>query len=262
MVVNLEGMTSERKAGILQNLQSEILRLQGFKPANSPSVDLGLGPIRHCFPNATFPLGCVHEFLATRTEEAAATKGFIAGLLSTLVGNSGTCLWISAEPNIFPPALSNFGIHPDRFIFIDLNKESDVLWVIDESLKCGALAAIVGEVKDLSFTTSRRFQLAVENSKVTGFLLRKNTRNLNTTACVSRWKITSLLSDPIDDLPGIGYPKWRVELLRIRNGKAGVWDIQWANGRFQLVYDTPEIQQLPNPFVSPNYLSIHEKKVG
>jgi hypothetical protein len=36
----------------------------------------------------------------------------------------------------------------------------------------------------------------------------------------------------IDGLPGIGFPQWRVELLRIRNGRSGVWDLKWRDGRF------------------------------
>jgi protein ImuA len=106
---------------------------------------------------------------------------------------------------------------------------------MDEALKCGAISAVVGELHDLDFTASRRLQLAVEQSKVTGFVLRKNHRNIPATACVSRWKISPLPSDQIDNLPGIGFPKWRVELLRIRNGKSGVWDLQWRNGRFKTV---------------------------
>lgn len=41
--------------------------------------------------------------------------------------------------------------------------------VMEEALKCGGLAAVVGEVQDISFTASRRLQLAVEQSGVTGF---------------------------------------------------------------------------------------------
>ena len=253
-------MTTAKRVGIRATLQSDILRLEGFKPANSPAVDLGLGPLRMAFPNATFPLGCVHEFLAGRLEDAAATKGFIAGLLSSLMGNSRTSLWVSSSKTVFPPGLCSFGIHPDRFIFVDVQKDNDVLWVIDEALRCGAIAAIVGELRDLSFTTSRRFQLAVEQSKVTGFLIRTCSGKVNTTACVSRWRITSLASDTIDDLPGIGFPKWRVELLRIRNGKAGVWDLQWAQGSFKQ-YRQPEHTE-HNPFVSANQVSLQEKKVG
>jgi protein ImuA len=227
-------MIAQNKAEIIAGLQANILRLQGFKLMKNITTDTGLGPIKQAFPNATFPLGCVHEFLSTYEESAAASSGFIAGLLSSLMANSGTSLWISSSRTLFPPALKTFGIHPDRFIFIDLKKEKDVLWAMDEALKCGALTAVVGEMKELSFTASRRLQLAVEQSEVTGFILRHNSRKPNTTACVSRWRITPLPSGSIDDLPGIGFPKWRVELLRIRNGMPGAWDIHWTNRGFQI----------------------------
>jgi protein ImuA len=231
------------KADIISVLQQDILLLQGFKPSGNNAVDAGLGPIRHAFPNASFPLGCVHEFLSDRLEEVAATGGFVAGVLASLMGTKGTSLWISASRTIFPPALKSFGIEPDRFIFVDVKKEKDVAWAMDEALKCGALAAVVGEVNEMSFTTSRRLQLAVEQSQVTGFILRRNTRNLSTTACVSRWKITTLPSEPIDELPGIGLPQWRVELLRIRNGRPGAWNMKWEDGRFKLAGKPSLIEQ-------------------
>jgi protein ImuA len=227
-------MMSEKKAEVIEALQSSILRMQGFKLLRNPAVDIKLGPLKDAFPNSTFPLGCVHEFLSDQAEHAAASSGFIAGLLSSLMGNSGTTLWISSSRTLFPPALQSFGIQPDRFIFIDLQKEKDVLWAMDEALKCAAITAVVGEMKEISFTASRRLQLAVEQSQVTGFILRHNSGKVNTTACVSRWKITPLPSVPVDDLPGIGFPKWRVELLRIRNGIPGAWDMHWANDSFQL----------------------------
>jgi protein ImuA len=232
-------MSTVLKTHILKDLQTDILRMQGFKSVNNTALDLGLGPISHSFPNGTFPLGAVHEFLTPRAEDIAPTNGFIAGLLSSLMGNNGAALWISSSRTLFPPALRSFGLEPDRFIFLDLKKEKDVMWAMDEALKCSALSAVIGEVREIDFTASRRLQLAVEQSQVTGFILRNNyryagrtTENPNTTACVSRWKISSLPSGSESDLPGIGFPKWRVELLRIRNGKSGVWDIQWVDGRF------------------------------
>jgi protein ImuA len=239
-------MMPVRRADVIAGLQTDILRLQGFKHLNSTAVDVGLGPLKDAFPNASFPLGAVHEFLSVRTEDAAATSGFISGLLASLMGSNGTCLWISSSRKLFPPALKNFGIAPDRFIFIDVQKERDVMWAMEEALKCGALTAVVGEMQEISFTASRRLQLAVEQSQVTGFVLRSNFRHASrqiskphTTACVSRWKITPLPSTPIAiGMPGIGFPQWRVELLRIRNGKPGVWDIQWRDGRFLSSQDT------------------------
>jgi protein ImuA len=224
------------KADIIGELQKDILRLQGFTSKSNAALNIELEPLKDAFPNGTFPLGAIHEFLSSRVEDSAATSGFISGLLASLMRNSGTAIWISSSRTLFPPALKSMGLEPDRFIFLDLQKEKDILWAMDEALKCGALAAVVGEVREIDFTMSRRLQLAVEQSKVTGFILRNNFRKLNTTACVSRWKITPLPSESINALPGIGFPKWRVELLRMRNGKSGVWDIQFINGKFVPVY--------------------------
>lgn len=232
------GMMKVREADIIAQLQSDILRLQGIRPSSHTVVDPGLGPIVQAFPNATFPLGAVHEFLAAGKENTAATNGFIAGLLSSLVGINGAVMWISSYRTLFPPALKMFGIHPDRFIFTDLKKEKDVLWAMEEALKCDALVAVVGEIQDLGFTASRRLQLAVEQSQVTGLVVRNNSRKSGSTACVSRWKITTLPSHPVDDLPGVGFPQWRLELLRVRNGKPGAWDVRWINGKFELVEES------------------------
>jgi protein ImuA len=233
-----------KRAEIISELQKEILVLQGFKSANSPTVDIGLGPIKNAFPNSTFPLGAVHEFLSESAETNAATSGFISGLLSTLMGKNGTAIWISSSRTLFPPALKNFGLQPDRFVFIDLKKEKDVLWAMDEALKCGALSAVVGELREIDFKTSRRLQLAVEESQVTGFVLRNNPKPPNTTACVSRWQITPLPSETVDGLPGIGFPHWKVDLLRIRNGKPGSWDVMWKKGRFHSVGNEKQIPSL------------------
>ncbi|SKC64156.1 ImuA family protein [Ohtaekwangia koreensis] len=227
---------SQQKADILAGLQADILRLQGFKTVQNTVLEAGLGPLKHAFPNATFPLGAMHEFIAVRPEETAAAIGFMGGLLNLLMSSNRAVLWISSTRMLFPPALKGFDLSPDRFIFVDVQKEKDALWALDEALKCSALVAVVGELPNMSFTHSRRLQLAVEESQVTGFLLRNQPRTIGTTACVSRWQITPLPSATVDDLPGIGFPKWRVHLQRIRNGKPGTWDIQWTDGRFVPVY--------------------------
>jgi protein ImuA len=224
-------MLIERRADIFARMRNEILQLEGFKSSNNSIVDAGLGPICQAFPKASFPLGCIHEFLSLRAENMAATSGFVAAVLGMLMAQQGTALWISASRKLFPPALVSFGIHPDRFIFIDLKRQTDVLWAMDEALKCSGLSAVIGEMNDISFTASRRLQLAVEQSNSTGFILRQS-NHLHPTACVSRWKISALPSEVVDDLPGVGFPAWRVELLRIRNGKTGAWNIKWMDGKF------------------------------
>jgi protein ImuA len=222
------------KTSILAQLKKEILPLQGFKtPLEKLVADTGLGTINNAFPNATFPTGAVHEFIYSGQEDGAATGGFVAALLGSLMRTNGACLWISSRRLLYPPALSSFDIPPEKIIFIDLTKEKEIPWAMEEALKCEGISAVIGEMQELSFTTSRRLQLAVEQSRVTGFILRKDPRSSNTTACISRWKITCLPSELPGEMPGVGFPRWNVALVKIRNGSPGNWQVEFAEGRFR-----------------------------
>jgi protein ImuA len=224
------------KKDIITRLKREILPLGGLKgPHIGEGLDLGLGTLNESFPNGCFPLGSVHEFISDDVESVAVTSGFISGILGGLMKKGGVVIWIASSGTIFPPALKLFDIDPERIVFIDLPKERDVLWAMEEALKCCGLAAVVGEIPEFSFTASRRFQLAVEQSRVTGFILRSKPRNLNANALVSRWRIKSLPSASYEELPGLGFPRWNVELLKIRNGKPGSWQMEWAAQQFQYI---------------------------
>lgn len=222
------------KNGFFTKLQEDILALQGFRPSGGArQIDFGLGAVNAAFPNGEFPTGCVHEFVSTGPETAAATTGFMAGLLGKLMGEYGICLWIGIKPVVFPAALKSFGVEPHRVIFLDLQTEKDVIWAVEEALKCESLAAVVGELRNISFAESRRLQLAVEQSRVTGFLHRTSPRTVNTLACVSRWEIVPMTSQLEAGMPGVGHPCWRVTLQKIRNGEPGQWEMQWIAGRFE-----------------------------
>ena len=227
---------TDAKRNIISQLQKNIEVWEGFRPSAVDAVSsLGLGPVEAVFPNGIFPRGAVHEFLTGAPEHTAASSGFIAGLLAPLMQNGGACLWTGMARTVFPLSIKAFGIEPDRIIFIDVQKEKDVLWVMEEALKCCGLAAVIAEVRDISFMQSRRLQLAVEQSKITGFVIRKDAYKLDATACVARWKVTSLPAGTDDGLPGVGFPRWNVELLKVRNGNPGAWTVEWLAGRFNII---------------------------
>ncbi len=213
---------------VIEELQRQILKLQGNQPPSDQEQSLGLGPIEHAFPGKIFPRAAIHELISVNSESAASTNGFLSVMLSSLMQQNGSCLWISTRRTIFPPALKTFGIEPDRILFIDVNNVKDALWVMEESLKCNALNAVVGEFTALTFDESRRLQLAVEQSKVTGFIHRFKPKVENTVACVSRWKITPIFSELPDELPGMGFPRWNIDLLKVRNGKPASWQVKWS----------------------------------
>ena len=209
---------SDKKQTIINRLQTDILRWQGFVSAETPAAPIGLGPMEHAFPNAVFPRGSIHEFVCTSVEQTAASSGFISGILAALMGQGGVCLWISTSRSLFPPALKTFNVTPDLVIFITVNGEKEMRWALEEALKCEGLAAVVAESNRLDFVQSRRLQLAVEKSRVTGFILRSEPARVGTTACTARWQVSPLPSQLEPGLPGVGFPRWQVHLLKVRNG--------------------------------------------
>lgn len=231
----------------LYKLQKSILQLEGYKTTALDNVcNIGFKPIENVFPNKSFPIGSIHEFLSSSIEDTSATSGFVSGVLSKVMRLGGVCIWISSSRTIFPAALKSFGIEPDKIIFIDLKNERDVLYAMDEALKCDKLISVVGELKNISFKESRRFQLMVEQSRVTGFIIRHQPRVLNPIACIARWRIKSIASELKDNVPGVGFPRWNVELLKVRNGKPGSWKIEWSENSFTEIKENviaiPQIQ--------------------
>jgi len=233
------------KEDIISKLRQDILRWEGFRPPGPGEAgSFGLGPVESAFPNGVFPTGAIHEFISLGPEDTAACGGFIAGIVKTLLQPGGACLWVSWSRRIYPPALKLFGVDPDRVVFVDVPLLKDVLWVAEEALKCEGVAAVICEANQLSFMESRRLQLAVEKSQVTGFILRKDAKKLNTTACVSRWKISHVPSELRRGMPGVGAPRWKVELLKVRNGSPGVWTVEWSRRRFNTIVREKAIERL------------------
>jgi len=222
------------KAEVIKRLQQDILHLQGFKSKNSEENLLGLGPVEAAFPNGIFATGAIHEFVSQGSEETAATFGFVSAILSKLMTDSRPCIWVCPSRSLFPLALKKFNIEPAKLIFIETATDAESLWVMEEALKCDGMAAVIGEIPRVSFSQSRRLQLAVEKSKVTGFLLRA-VKTQNMLASIAKWHIAPVPSLSPDGIPGVGFSQWQVELLKVRNGKPGSWKVAWMPDGFKVM---------------------------
>jgi protein ImuA len=226
------------RSPIITRLEREILPLQGIRPISGLNAHCGFEPLNAAFPNQQFPAGAVHEFLCNSTEQKVSSLGFMSGILSTFTNNNAIA-WVGAARNLFPPALAQFGINPSQILFIHPRKQKDLLWTIEEVMKCEAITAVISEIPEFSFMASRRLQLAVETSGVTGFILRKEQKSM-TTASVARWRITAAQSKIPGQLPGVGFPQWNVELVKVKNGKPGQWQLAWIDGKFELTDSTAQ----------------------
>lgn len=223
------------KLAIVSQLQAEINALQGFGKICREPADDRLAPFSAAFPGNTFPTGAIHEFISYEVAHAAATTGFVSGIISKLSKEGSLCLWVAGGGKIYPAGLKHFGLEPDSIVFINTTRRKEALWIIEEALKCEALTAVIGEVRELSFSESRRLQLAVENSGVTGFIHRYCPANENAVACTTRWKIKALPSVTVNRLPGVGYSAWDVQLVKVRNGRPNAWQVHWQGKSFNVI---------------------------
>ncbi len=230
---------------IIERLQRQILALEGFKPkADYSQQKIGLGIVEESFPNAVFPTGVIHEFLCGQPEQTASSIAFISGILAKLCTPKAIYVWIGKQHQFFPVGLKKFGIQPHQIIFINLTQQKDILWATEEALKCKSLSGVVAELDTINFAQSQRLQLTVEKSKVTGFILRTQAESVSATPCAARWQINALSSDNPNGLPGVGFPKWQVDVLKIRNGNPTSCIVTWRDGKFN------SVETLQHSFIS------------
>src|SRR5215469_8371757 len=144
----------------------------------------------------------------------------------------GLVLWCLARPDLYGPGLAAHGLDPERVVLVRTSRDAEILWAMEEGLRSPGIAAVVGEGGTLPAVARRRLQLAAERAGTTAFLLRRwrnggqaaHERTLPN-AAATRWRITALPSHVAPGEPGVGRPRWRVELLRCRGGEPASWEM-------------------------------------
>jgi protein ImuA len=201
-------------------------------------LPLGVPAVDQALPDGGLPLGCLHEVIGENDPFNSVATGFSAAILARIAERQGEIIWITRGDDLYAPGIAAYGLKPERLIVVRARRDADILWAMEESLRCRTLGAVLGEIGDIDMVASRRLQLAAEASGVTGLLLRSADRRLGATASVTRWGLSAAPSRPIDGEPGLGLPRWRTRLLRCRGGRPGEWLLEWDGGGFTLV-DAP-----------------------
>ena len=208
----------------LAELRARIARLEGGATGAHAALPFGLGAIDSRLPGGGLALGSLHEVAGggNGAVDGAAAALFAAGIAAR---TSGKVLWCVTRRDLFAPGLAQAGLAPDRLIHVEAGDEKALLACFEEGLRHGGLGAAVAEVTRLSMTASRRLQLAAEGSGTLGLAVRRWHRQAEAgglggqpTAAVTRWRVSALPSSPLP-VPGIGRPRWRVELLRCRGAE-------------------------------------------
>ena len=238
-------MLNAGRALALSELRDRIERLEGrgrprtVLPFGVPTLD------RH-LPGGGLALGAVHEVMeaGAASEHAAVATLFVAGILAR---NKGPVLWCLSRRDLFGPALAGAGLHPDRVIYAETHRESEVLAAAEEGLRHKGLAGVVAEVARLGLTASRRLQLAAEESGMPALIVRRwrndaeRASGVEATAAVTRWRVSAAPSRPLP-VPGVGRERWLLELIRCKGAEPRSWLLEScdAKGRLALPSDVAD----------------------
>ena len=225
----------------LADLRARIARLDHAPRVAAPPIPFGIEAIDRHLPWGGLPRGTLHECQESglAAEHAAAATLFTAGILAR---TRGTVLWCLRGRDLFAPALAAVGLDPDRVVYAETWRDAEVLPAMEEGLRHGGLAGVVGEVARLGLVASRRLQLAAETSGVPAFVLRRwrsdgeRASAAEPSATFTRWRVGAAPSSAIA-VPGLGRPAWRLELLRCRGAEPATWIVEAcdAEGRLALL---------------------------
>ena len=207
--------------------------------AGRPALPFGIGEVDARLAGGGL-LPALHEGAAASIEpgdDAAATLflGALAARFSRAAGGQagpGQVLWAVARRDLFAPGLALAGLTPDRLLCAQCRDDQEVLAVMEEGVRHGSLAAVIGEAGRADMAATRRLQLAAEERGTPAFLLRRwRKRDADPLAVPSAaftcWRIGCAPSSPlpfgIDPADGLGRARWRVELVRQRGAPPYEW---------------------------------------
>ena len=205
----------------------------GTLPFGIPAIDtmLGGGLMR----------GALHEIAAAGEAHLPAATGFALGVAKR-AAPSPRLVWITEDMALAESGaphgagLDAFGLAPERLVMVSAAHRRDLLWAMEEALRCRAVNAVIGEMRAgaIDSVAVRRLSLAAAESGALALLLRAAPPSDASTAA-TRWIVGAA---PSASTHGPGTPRFAAQLVRNRRGPIGSWILEWSDSDEQFILAT------------------------
>src|SRR5581483_3096644 len=152
--------------------------LAGIDPSLAPQLAwkeclIGISdPIDHALGGG-LPCGALHELAPATAIHFGAARGFAVTLTARASAGRGEVLWIASDfatregGGLYGPGLDLFGLASARLLLLRVPRSIDVLWAMEEALRCRALACVIAELTDegeaADLVATRRLALAARD---------------------------------------------------------------------------------------------------
>jgi protein ImuA len=203
------------------------------------------------------PCGTLHEVAAARQSDAIAASAFALAVSARCLAVQArkALLWIAEDRSLwengapYGPGLDGFGIAPERLVTVSARRPRDVLFAMEEALRCRAVAVTIGELGAcrLDHVATRRLALAAAAGNSLALLLRTHSAD-EPCAFATRWiagAAPSSFDTSCRERRGIGPPRLALHLKRNRHGLSGAWIVEWnsVEQRIELATDSEPVAQ-------------------
>ena len=173
-------------------------------------------------------------FPKAQTRGRAPSPGRYAADLSPHAGRAKHLVWVAEDMAalesgaLHGAGLDGFGVRPERLVTVSVAQRRDLLWTMEEALRCRAVSCVIGEMRHgaLDAVAVRRLSLAAAGTAALVLILRAGPGEDASTAA-TRWIVSAAASDGAE-------PRVLAQLVRNRRGPRGQWILEWSDsdGRF------------------------------
>jgi len=159
------------QTALLEELRREIRRLEEGHHAAPPAViSTGIDLLDRCLPGGGFRAGTLVEWLGAEGGHAATTLAMGAARMACRA--AGTLVVLDRRGEFYPPAAFRSGFRPEQLLVVQPANQADLVWAMDQVMRCPGAAAMLAWPDRLSDRDFRRLQLAASSGGGLGLLVR------------------------------------------------------------------------------------------
>jgi protein ImuA len=198
-----------------------------------PAYSAGGKVLNSLLPHGGLRRGTIVQWVGEAGGDGAASLATIAAAEiagSELSGGKPLVVFDDGtKTSFYPPAAIALGVPADRMVVVKKqshHNHADMIWAIDQALRCDAVAAVWAELGSwLNDRDARRLQLAAEAGGTVGLFIRPAEVRRRPSFSDISWFVAAPQDRMVQDKPAATFPRsqrrLRVEIDRCRGGVEG-----------------------------------------
>ena len=210
-----EPVSDVRRETMIQELRTDLRQMQRglrLEAREKHSVSTGIVPLDDILPDRGLCPGTLSEWIAAEAGSGATTLAMQA---AGRVQNAGPLIIVDSRLSFYAPAFRAVGVCADKAILIRPKSRADVLWALEQSLRCPGIGAVLCPIDRLKTQEFRRLQLAAEAGTAVGILIRPPAATRQ-----PGWADVRLLVRPAPSLPQSFHRRMEVRCVYAKGGMA------------------------------------------